>query len=165
MKRPHFRSMPRRRQFARRPALAWILILVCLAVLFAPLAAAMSQGLEAPAAAVSAPGAESAPLSSTAAVVATAWLLVYALKRYLAPYPKLAAVPVPVYLLLVSAGLTYYANQVAGTLPGSFGVLVVEVLKNAAITSGVREWAMSGTAPLAASGVARQALERRDGLF
>jgi hypothetical protein len=161
-RRPHFRSLPRRRRYARRPLLAWILILVCLAVLFAPLAAAMSQGLEAPAAAVLAPGdAASAPLSSTAAVVATAWIVVYALKRYLAPYPKLAAVPVPVYLLIVSAGLTYYANQIAGTLPGSLSVLVVEVLKNAAITSGIREWATSGTAPLAASGVARQALERR----
>lgn len=157
-----FRPWPRRRRRARRPLFAWILILACLAVLFAPLAAAMGQGLEAPAAAVLAPGtAEAAPLSSTAAVVATAWIVVYALKRYLAPYPKLAAVPVPVYLLVVSAALTYYANQVAGTLPGSLGVLVVEVLKNAAITSGIREWATTGAAPLAASGVAREALERR----
>ena len=155
-------QFPRRRGVRRRRLLAWILIGCAFAVLLAPLALAASQvGTPPPAEVVSTTApAEVSPLSSTAAVVAASWAVVYALKRYLAPYPKFAAVPVPVYLVAVSFALTYYANRVAGTLPGSLGALLVEVLKNGAITSGLREWLMTGTAPLSASGVARDALDR-----
>lgn len=99
-------------------------------------------------------------LTSLTAIVAAAVFLTWVAKRLLADVPFAAAVPVWAYTIAIAAVLTYVANRITGTLEGEIGVLIVDAIIKAAIASGIREWVVTGTKPLSASGTAQKA---RDG--
>lgn len=101
-------------------------------------------------------------LTSLGAVVALAIAFTHAVKRGLATVPVLSRVPVWVYLVLITGGLTFVANQITQTLVGDFRVLVIDAVLKALMAAGLLEVVRTAGKPLAESTVAKVAAESTD---
>ena len=96
-------------------------------------------------------------LSSVAGVVAATMLIVHWLKVSVSAVPYLNAVPIPIYTLAVSAGLTWVAHDGLGLLQGgSFKELAVQAALASLTASGFWEQARSMNKPIKDSTAARK---------
>lgn len=104
-------------------------------------------------------------LSSVAGIVALTVALVHYLKGRLAGVPYLEKVPVAVYVVAVSLGLTWVAHDVLGVLVGEQWELLQQAGLQALAASGVVEWWRAGKKPLEHTEKARDAEARRAGVY
>lgn len=102
-----------------------------------------------------------AALGSIAGIVALTIAIVHILKRQLADVPYLNQVPVLIYALLVSAGLTYAAHAYVHSIEGELPSLMVQAVLQTVLASGVIEQFRSGAKPLADTAVAQRASDRK----
>lgn len=100
-------------------------------------------------------------LSSVAAIVSLAIALTAGAKRYIGTWPVLSALPVWVFVIAITVGLTVAANVWLGTLDGELGALVRDAVLMAAAASGFREWWAHLTKPIAETTAAQAAYERK----
>lgn len=77
---------------------------------------------------------------SVGGIVLATGIAVGILKRAFAKVSVLNQIPVWLYSVLVSAGLTYLSNTVWHTLPGELGQLLMQSVLMAATASGFYEW-------------------------
>lgn len=92
-------------------------------------------------------------LTSVAAVIVAAVGITAVIKPSLGSVPYLSQVPLWCYLVLISLGLTWVANQVMHTLEGDFLMLAWRAFYSALAASGVREVFKAGVGkPVAQSG-------------
>src|SRR5262245_49461084 len=104
-------------------------------------------------------------LQSLGGIVAATIVIVQALKGLLASVPALSRVPVSLYVVVISAGLTWFAAAVLHTIDGDLRQLVTQAVLMALASSGAVEWWRAGAKPLADSERARDArLDRELGL-
>lgn len=105
---------------------------------------------------------------SVAGIVVATGLAVSILKRALAKVPAFNQVPLWLYAVVISSGLTYLTNQVFHTMPGDLWQLLMQSVSMAATASGFYSWLTSSdegavaslTKPLAASPVAEQIIAK-----
>ncbi len=108
-------------------------------------------------------------LSSVAGIVALTMTLVHLLKPRLGRITFLQELPVWVYVVGVSGGLTWLSHDVLHKLDGDLISLMVQAVFSAMAASGLVEWWRAGSDPVAESSSAvraeEKAIARRGGMY
>lgn len=100
-------------------------------------------------------------LSSVAGIVALTLTIVHYLKAPIGRVPFLQDLPVAVYVVLVSGGLTWLAHDVLHELEGNRTSLITQAIVSAMAASGAVEWWRAGVKPVAAERVKATRRRRR----
>lgn len=98
-------------------------------------------------------------LSSVAGIVALTLMLVHYLKPQLGRITFLQELPIAVFVVLISSGLTWLAHDVLHKLEGDLTSLITQAILSALAASGAVEWWRAGTKPVADS---RSAVDARN---
>lgn len=104
-------------------------------------------------------------LSSVAGVVALTLAIIHYLKAPIGRVYFLQELPLALYVVVVSGGLTYLAHDVLHKLDGDLTSLIVQAVFAALSASGVVEWWRAGVKPVADTRTAIDSRTSRDGGF
>lgn len=94
-------------------------------------------------------------LTSVAGIVALTIGIMQYIKGWLGQQPVLKSIPLPAYVVFVSAVLTFAVHEYTTWLPGDTKELLQQAVLQALVASGAFEWFRSGTKPASASTAAR----------